>query len=300
LTIRSRQLHDSSLVGVRDMQCRPESLACGCEECSSRHVLVFPRRGAFVLHEGSQSAVMDSSHVGFFTADRPRRVSHLETGGDDCTAVTYADEILDEAAAAAGVPAAERRRRPFPVVKAPLDAAAVLKSQIFFGDLVRDDASALKAEERAMDLLREAFAAMPRWVEEPVRPRNAKRLRNIVLAAQEWIAARPFENWSLGDLARDVGSSPYHLLRQFRAETGSTIHQYRTQLRLAAAARMILEGCDDLTALALDLGFSSHSHFSDAFRRRFGMAPSALRRGAGRAQRAQLRKNSTAPWSAAE
>ena len=67
------------------------------------------------------------------------------------------------------------------------------------------------------------------------------------------------------------------------------------QLRLTAAARIILDGCDDLTALALDLGFSSHSHFTDAFRRRFGMAPSSLRTRTTRAQRAVLRKNSTAP-----
>jgi AraC-like DNA-binding protein len=278
LSIRSRELHRSALVAVRDMRCRPETLACGCEECSSRHVLVFPRRGAFVLHDGSRRAVLDASHVGFFTADRPRRVSHLETGGDDCTAVTYADEILDEAAAAGGVSPAERRCKPFPVLKAPLDAAGMLKSQIFFSDLDRHDASALMVEERAIELLRHAFAALPRRPASPERPRNAKRIRNTVLAAQEWVAARPFENWSLGDLAREVGSSPYHLLRQFRAETGSTIHQYRMQLRLVAAARMILEGCDDLTALALDLGFSSHSHFSDTFRRRFGVAPSSLRK----------------------
>ena len=38
------------------------------------------------------------------------------------------------------------------------------------------------------------------------------------------------------------------------------------------------EGTEDLTSLALDLGFSSHSHFSTAFRRQFGRPPSAMRR----------------------
>jgi AraC-like DNA-binding protein len=64
---------------------------------------------------------------------------------------------------------------------------------------------------------------------------------------------------------------------------------------LIAAVQAILDGCGDLTALALDLGFSSHSHFTDAFRRRFGMAPSSLRTRTTHAQRASLRKNSTAP-----
>jgi len=68
-------------------------------------------------------------------------------------------------------------------------------------------------------------------------------------------------------------------------------------LRLAAAVRAILEGCNDLTGLAFDLGFSSHSHFTEAFRRRFGIAPSSLRARTNRERRAQLRKNSTAALS---
>ena len=36
---------------------------------------------------------------------------------------------------------------------------------------------------------------------------------------------------------------------------------------------------DDLTELAMDLGFSSHSHFSARFRRAFGLTPSEFRRG---------------------
>ena len=38
--------------------------------------------------------------------------------------------------------------------------------------------------------------------------------------------------------------------------------------------------CDDLTDLGLDLGFSSHSHFSAAFRAAYGRTPSAFRQAA--------------------
>jgi AraC-like DNA-binding protein len=38
-----------------------------------------------------------------------------------------------------------------------------------------------------------------------------------------------------------------------------------------------------LTELALDLGYSSHSHFTDAFRREFGVSPAAFRAGASAA-----------------
>jgi AraC-like DNA-binding protein len=48
------------------------------------------------------------------------------------------------------------------------------------------------------------------------------------------------------------------------------------QLRLARAL-IEVPHADDLTALALDLGFSSHSHFTAAFRRAFGQSPSTAR-----------------------
>jgi AraC-like DNA-binding protein len=56
-----------------------------------------------------------------------------------------------------------------------------------------------------------------------------------------------------------------------------TIHQYLLQLRLREGAAAVLEGERDLTALGLRLGFSHHSHFTEAFRRAFGVPPSRLR-----------------------
>jgi AraC family transcriptional regulator len=47
----------------------------------------------------------------------------------------------------------------------------------------------------------------------------------------------------------------------------------------------------DLAALALDLGFASHSHFSDAFRRAFGVAPSECRRRASSSWLCERSKN---------
>jgi AraC family transcriptional regulator len=62
---------------------------------------------------------------------------------------------------------------------------------------------------------------------------------------------------------------------------GAALHEYITQLRLARALAEIPH-TDDLTTLALDVGFSSHSHFSAAFRRAFGMTPSQFRDTSGR------------------
>jgi AraC-like DNA-binding protein len=78
-------------------------------------------------------------------------------------------------------------------------------------------------------------------------------------------------------MARAVHASPFHLARIFQQRTGVPVHRYLTQLRLRAALERLADGADDLTALALELGFSSHSHFTDSFRREFGCAPSTVR-----------------------
>ena len=72
--------------------------------------------------------------------------------------------------------------------------------------------------------------------------------------------------------------SPFRLCRAFRAATGTTLHRHLTDLRLVAALEHLPEYRDRLTALALDLGFSSHSHFTHAFREYYGKAPATIAR----------------------
>jgi AraC-like DNA-binding protein len=65
----------------------------------------------------------------------------------------------------------------------------------------------------------------------------------------------------------------------FRKVEGMPLYRYQLRLRLARALDL-LPGYEDLTQLGLDLGFSSHSHFSAAFREAYGRSPSEFRRSA--------------------
>ena len=62
----------------------------------------------------------------------------------------------------------------------------------------------------------------------------------------------------------------------FQQVEGVPLYRYQLQLRLARALDLLPE-CADLMALALDLGFSNHSHFATAFRQAYGRSPSAFR-----------------------
>lgn len=84
-------------------------------------------------------------------------------------------------------------------------------------------------------------------------------------------------NRSIDEMAEELGCSPYHLMHAFRAEMGDTLRGYRLRARLGAALHRLADGPDDLTTLANELGFASHSHLTDTFTRELGIAPSRLR-----------------------
>jgi AraC family transcriptional regulator len=110
----------------------------------------------------------------------------------------------------------------------------------------------------------------------PPSRRVARPLRKIqpVLA---YAAAHLDEDVSLDALAREAGLSPFHLQRLFTAGAGETPKQLTLRLRLARAAVMLLASDDSILDVALACGFQSHEVFIRAFRRRFGMTPSAYR-----------------------
>jgi AraC-like DNA-binding protein len=82
---------------------------------------------------------------------------------------------------------------------------------------------------------------------------------------------------NVGELAAAVGVSPFHLCRVFRRETGYSLHQYRTELRLRWSLQPLADD-EDILTVALAAGFSHHSHFTAAFRKTFGMCPSEFRK----------------------
>lgn len=86
------------------------------------------------------------------------------------------------------------------------------------------------------------------------------------------------ESPTIDGLAREVGISPSHFIRQFEAVFGVTPHQYRIQARLDHARRLLATRRHSVTTVCLEVGFSSLGSFSALFTRRFGETPSAFRR----------------------
>jgi AraC-like DNA-binding protein len=83
--------------------------------------------------------------------------------------------------------------------------------------------------------------------------------------------------WTLAEIAAETGASPVYLTQVFQQVEGVPLYRYQLRLRLARALDL-LDRYEHLTPLALDLGFSSHSHFSAAFKQAYGRSPSDLQR----------------------
>ena len=111
------------------------------------------------------------------------------------------------------------------------------------------------------------------------RRRDPSRARRDYVEDTKALLQRRFrERLRLEDIGRALHVSTCHLCRLFKEETGIPVHRYLNRLRLRQALESIVKGEEDLSDLALSLGFSSHSHFTTAFRKEFGISPREARR----------------------
>ena len=113
----------------------------------------------------------------------------------------------------------------------------------------------------------------------PVSPRVSPLPLRLLRRVLERMQADLSTNIDLSTLAAESGYSRAHFLRTFRAAMGQTPHRYLLELRLTKAQALIASGSMPLIDVALACGFSSHAHLTTAFRLRFGLSPSAYRRG---------------------
>ena len=276
-----RPLHAGPLVRVLEYRCRACRGGPGAEEESGQTDIVLLRRGAFCRHFGRERATADVNQVAFFNRGSTYRVSHPTDCGDHGTVLVPGPRVLHALVREFDPTVEDRPEKPFPFALGPCDPTAFRRHLTLVRRLTRGEADPGWVEEAALGLAGDLVAAAFTRHGTPrlARPQTTAAHAELVEAARAVLAGRVGERIALGDLALALDTSPFHLSRVFRRHTGMTVHRYRTRLRLRAAYERLTGGGCDLTALALELGFASHSHFTDAFRREFGGPPSAVRGG---------------------
>lgn len=259
---RLRRLHDSPLLSVDLWRCVEDGDGLRAERCHSVPVLTVLLSGASVLQAGGRALIVEAG-TALLAHDLAYRSKHPFGCGDTGCHVRPSPLLLQEIQ----LPRARR-------TAVPIAARAHLRFRLALEGVALAGADGLELEEACLALL--AAAQHVRRFER--KPLTRRRHVELVEEAKALLLRRFADSLSLDEVARAVGASPFHLARLFRRHTGLSLHGYRTRMRLLHALDRLEEARGALTDLALDLGFSSQSHFTDVFRRAFGVPPGAVGR----------------------
>jgi AraC family transcriptional regulator len=267
-------------------QARPKSDACGEVEKQTSHAIVLPVSGVFAKHEAPGRYIIGTpSHAVLFAMDAPYRIGYPGAIGDRALVLRFgealAPDYLDKRASG--------ERSASHGLLAP---DAMMFRNLLWARLKDAASDDFESEALGLDLLSLSLSCM-RPVGSPPRGSALARHRRAVERVKEAVAVAPAERWSVAKIATVANLSPFHLCHVFRRMVGISIHDYVLHERLAQALDAVLDG-GDLTVIALDAGFASHSHFTARFKRVFGCTPTALRCGRAGKQAAELSKIVTA------
>jgi AraC-like DNA-binding protein len=262
-------------VTIWDVCCQGSRRQQSEEECAGATQLVFPYRGVYVRQLGHDQAVAEANQVLLFNANEGYRVSHPVPGGDASLTLVISEPQLRELAPSLTV----LRDSPTPAFRGQrlrIDPRAQALVALLRHSLRENIAEPLEAESLALTLAQRALG--PRTTHAAGASAGRQRLVDRVKLV---LASDLARRWTLAEIAAEVRGSPVYLTQVFQQVEGLPLYRYQLRLRLARALDLLAQ-YDDLTALSMDLGFSSHSHFSAAFREAYGRSPSVFRQSARR------------------
>jgi AraC family transcriptional regulator len=242
---------------------------------AENYCFVFPRHACWIEHEGERPFVADSTRVPLYNRGQPYRRGLIDPAGDASDWYGVAPDVLREMLACFDPAAADRPERLF--IRGAVDAPAglFLEQRRLFGHVTsQPPADTMYVEESVLGLLGSVLDASYRGSDHRRAPAEEA---DIAARTRAHLGRTFLSRDGVADVAAAVGASTFHLCRVFRRETGYGLHQYRTALRLRWSLQPLADGVDILMT-ALNAGFAHHSHFTMAFRRAFGVSPSAFRR----------------------
>ena len=261
---------------------RPGSALFSSEAPPGHDAIVFPRRAVQIRRPDGRMVLASPSKVILHRAASTYRRTPVDPEGDECVWYWIEPDLLEQIVHGLDRPSGFE------------EAAAHCPNELFLaeraiwayvagGEWQSQDGEPdwLMLEEAILEVARAALATatQARW--RDTNPLENSAARFNVDRADAYLAGHFHLAPSLDDIAMAARCSKFHLSRLYRALRGRTLHAARTDLQLRAAYDLVLTTDRPMTEIALDLGFSSASHFSTRFLRTFGRAPSALRTQSG-------------------
>lgn len=228
----------------------------------SHFFTVFQLRGSSLMEQGDRQAVLSAGDVTLIDASRTSSFTFQQNSRQ--ISLLMPRSYLEQSASE--VQYARRLDAQSSVVR--------LSRQLVLGCMQDSQMSAPESEailNAVATLLRPAL--VDRVVEEDCHPRSFNRTLAFIDTHIQSPQLRP--EWIAGELGVSVRS----LYRMF-ARQGLVVAQYIKHRRLDLCAQALRSAPErqKLATIGYDWGFSDHSHFSTAFKSRFGVSPSEYRK----------------------
>lgn len=102
-------------------------------------------------------------------------------------------------------------------------------------------------------------------------PQQLKRVK-------AYFDARVDQTVKLDDLAKELGVSPSYLCRCFKQSTGLTPFQYFTKLKMIKVSSLLDNTDMSIIQIGMEVGYDNPAHFSNSFKKYFGVSPRAYRK----------------------
>ncbi|MGA8150854.1 MAG: AraC family transcriptional regulator [Terriglobales bacterium] len=276
----NRVVFDTGVVRVGAFRCHPSHPSFHDTGPANNCCFVFPRTAVEIQHEHEPAFVANPNVVTFYNQGQAYQRNAISPDGDRCDWFGVATGIVREAVCGIDPSAEAHPERPFQFTRAWTDTSTYLLQRRVFEYITADStAEPLAIEEDVLFLLERVIALAFRTVQGPRSSAVGSKQRDVVHWMEVILSERLEDSLTLGDIAGEIGLSVYHMCRMFRRATGTTMWQYRQKLRLRGALEEVTQSPRPLVDIALELGFSSHSHFTNLFHKEFGQTPSAIRAG---------------------
>lgn len=267
-----RRLVAAPVAAVGACQCSTAELV-DAQQREDLPRLVVAQRGVSRWNTGRRTQPIGPGRMVALAPGEPFQSGHPAGYRGVCLTLVPSPHLWAALAESAGLP-----DRGFGCVCALIPAAALFQAELLVRVAHADDADHLA--ELAPRYVGDLAGYLARAVAVgPVPPRRPAGDIDIAERAVEFLAAHYREPIPrpLDSAAAAARCSASHLSRVFRREVGSTVHAFREWLRLADALHAVAEGDISLAMLAARLGYASHSHLTENFRRTYGMTPSVAR-----------------------
>ena len=292
-------LFRSELVEIGVASCAPDHEDFARPGPVGRDCFLFPHSMVRVRRPGKPEAIAGTGEIVFHVRGQEVERAEVDAIGDEHTwfalSADRVHSIFGAFAAPGSANLGSEDESPFRADRGPCDARARLAQELLVRHLLRTrdggELDPLWVEEATVRLLAHAaglthdHARARRWA---VSSATFERWRELCDRTKVLLADPAWQSASLAAVAREVRCSEFHLTRAFGRVTGLSLHRYRNRVKLVRALARLLDGGCGLAELAKELGFSSHSHLTHAFRSAFSVTPSRVRRAQTRRSLADL------------